>query len=114
MPLRSASSPALPPMPDLSDAEWRDVQRALHEVCDDARANRGALARSGPRGLLRIGRIFPTSRQAAPGVAPQVQSLKDFLHARVRHGVARDRLASQLEQHGFSPAQIAALELIAG
>lgn len=108
MSLRFATYPAPSPMPDLSDAEWRDVQRALHELCGEARAA------DGPRGFARIGRLLPGFRRSAPGIAPQVQSLKDFLHARARHGAARDHLASQLQQHGFSPAQIAALELIAG
>ena len=114
MSLRFLSPAALPPMPALSDAEWRDVQRALQKLCDDARVHGGLRAGAWQRGLARISQILPGSGRTAQRIAPEVQSLKDFLHKRARHGPARDHLASQLEQHGFSPAQIAALELIAG
>ena len=101
-------------MPALSDAEWRGVQRALLKVCADARGHGGLRAGAWQRGLARLGRILPGSGRTPRQVAPEVQSLKDFLHERARRSPARDHLASQLQQHGFSPAQIAALELIAG
>jgi hypothetical protein len=40
--------------------------------------------------------------------------LRDVLCESARHGPAVDRLAEQLERQGYSPAQIAALTLIAG
>ncbi|WP_353227130.1 hypothetical protein [Novosphingobium sp.] len=104
---------AHPPIPTLSPGEWRGVQRALRAVeglrCGDQQ--------SGPvrRGLAKIRRIVPGMRVAvAPEVAADLAPLRDFLCESARHGPDVDALAGRLEQQGYSPAQIAALSMIAG
>jgi len=115
MPPRPLSSSTLPPAPELSDAEWRHVQQVLRLVRDSATPRTGCHDGAWRRGLARIGQIVPSLRQSRPPrVAPEVQSLYNFLQESARNGPALDELASQLEQHGFSPAQIAAMVLIAG
>lgn len=115
MPPRPLSLSALPPEPALSAAEWQGVQRALRQVRDSATPRVGHHDGAWHRGLARIGQIVPGLRQSRPPrVAPEVQSLHDFLHESARKGPGLDELASQLEQHGFSRAQIAAMVLIAG
>ena len=110
--------PLLPPVPlsipALSAGEWRDVQRAIRAV-QDGKCPHGE--RPGPwhRGLARIGRFMPVLRpRTAPAVAPELEPLREFLCESARHGPAVDELAEQLERQGYSPAQIAALTLIAG
>jgi hypothetical protein len=98
----------------LSAGEWRDVQRALRAVQDSA-CPRGEKPGPWQRGLARIGRIMPVLRtRDLPAVTPELAPLRDFLCESARHGPAVDRLAEQLERQGYSPAQIAALTLIAG
>ena len=115
MPQRKAHPSPLPPtMPDLTAGEWRDVQRALRAVQGSACPGG---EHPGPfhRGLARIGRMVPGLRTwRAHDVAPELEPLRDFLCESARHGPADDELAHRLEGQGFSPAQIAALTLIAG
>jgi len=104
---RSLSSP----LPPLSAGEWLGVQRALRAVGDGACAHGEA---PGPlrRGIARIMPRLHARRTSA--AAPELQPLRDFLCETARHGPAVDALAQRLESLGYSPAQIAALALIAG
>jgi hypothetical protein len=100
-------------MPSLTSREWRDVQRALRAVQGSVCQNEhsGRLHRS----LARIGQIVPGLRARQPNeVAPELEPLRDFLCESARHGPKLGKLAEQLEQQGYSSAQIAALSFIAG
>jgi len=101
-------------MPVLSAGEWRDVQRALRAV-QDSTCPKGEQPGAWRRGLARIGQVMPVLRNRAPQpVAPELEPLRDFLCESARHGPAVNELANRLEHQGYSPAQIAALTLIAG
>jgi hypothetical protein len=101
-------------MPVLSPGEWRDVQRALRAV-QDSTCPKGEQPGAWRRGLARIGQVMPVLRARAPHpVAPELEPLRDFLCESARHGPAVNELANRLEHQGYSPAQIAALTLIAG
>ena len=108
MPLRAMH---LPSAPALSAGEWRAVQQALRAV-QDSPCPQGE--RPGPwrRGLARIGRIMHP--HTPPVVAPELAPLRDFLCESARHGPRLEKLAEALERQGYTPAQIAALSLIAG
>jgi hypothetical protein len=90
-------------MPTLTASEWRDVQaavRAIEAQCDHRRSGVW-------RGLARLIRPRPAANDDG-------DTLQRFLCAGARHDNHADDLARQLEQRGFSPAQIAAVALIAG
>ena len=117
---RSALGPTSPAaIPMLTTGEWRDVQRALRAV-QDIPCGQGE--RPGPlhRGLAQIGRFVPTFRRrlrhehARDALSPHNRELRDFLCESARHGPAVDQLAVRLQGQGYTPAQIAALSLIAG
>ncbi len=105
--------------PNLTTGEWRDVQRALRAVQDIPCAPG---ERPGPlhRGLARIGHYVPTLRRrpanesAREPVPAQYREVREFLCESARHGPAVDQLAVRLQGQGYTPAQIAALTLIAG
>jgi hypothetical protein len=114
MSLRTPHHSAPVPMPVLSPGEWRDVQRALRAVQDSACPG-GEQPGPWRRGLARLGQIMPVLRtRASRPVAPELEPLRDFLCESARHGPAVHELADRLEHQGYSPAQIAALTLIAG
>lgn len=105
----------LAPFPSLalSAGEWRDVQRALRAVQGSA-CPQGELPGPWRRGLARVKHIVPALRRPSQAVAPELAPLRDFLCESARHGPDVDRLAEALAQQGYTPAQIAALTLIAG
>jgi len=112
--IMSFHQPAPSPMPVLTPGEWRDVQRALRAVQGSV-CPRGEHPGPWQRGLAQLGRIVPSLR-AGPSraVTPELEPLRDFLCESARHGPAVHQLAGQLERQGYSTAQIAALQLIAG
>jgi hypothetical protein len=115
MPFRSlpTATPSFA-MPNLTSREWRDVQRAVRAVQGSA-CPHGELPGRWHRGLARISQIMPGLRtRETQVVSPELEPLRDFLCESARHGPKVDILAEQLEQQGYSSAQIAALSFIAG
>jgi len=101
-------------MPNLTSREWRDVQRALRAVQGSV-CPHGELPGRWHRSLARLGQIVPGLRARQPNeVSPELEPLREFLCESARHGPKVGKLAEQLEQQGYTSAQIAALSFIAG
>lgn len=96
--------------PKLTRNEWAAVSIALQDAQRCGCAAEAGDARPGP--IRRLATLVFGSRRPTPLADPRLEAVRRFVCASYRRRGGADDLARPLAAHGFSAAQIDALQLL--
>ncbi|WP_294332836.1 hypothetical protein [uncultured Sphingomonas sp.] len=97
--------------PQLSQIEWAAISVAFQDAADC-----GCSALSGTRSPSLLGRIADTLfglRRPTPLANPRLEAIRQFVCITRRQRTPAADLVPMLADHGFNPAQIEAIALLA-
>ncbi|OAN64079.1 hypothetical protein [Sphingomonas sp. TDK1] len=97
--------------PELSQTEWAAVSVAFQDAAACGCSVLSATAR--PSLLGRVAEALFGSRRSTPLANPRLEAIRQFVCATRRQRMPAAELVPVLADHGFNPAQIEAIALLA-